>query len=178
MANAIKTQSVKKVLTAKKVAPKTKQEQEINKLKKEVATKKVLTQKQRDAIAKKRALNPQFANVQSARRKVEKDAYKTSALLCLIEVKRTAKLENVNTNSHENIVYQNDCKKAINFLTSEKNKSKFLPLLTDAVRTYKGAFVVYYFEQLIQKITKMQIDKGLNFETSLKAIASAKLVNA
>jgi len=161
MANAIKTQSVKKVLTAKKVAPK-----------------KVLTQKQKDAIAKKRALNPQFANVQSARRKTEKDAYKTSPLLCLIEVKRTAKLENVNTNSHKNIEYQNECKKAINFLTSEKNKAKFLPLLAEAVTKIKGSFNVYRFEQLIQRITKYQIEKGLDFETSLKAIISAKLVNA
>ena len=59
-----------------------------------------------------------------------------------------------------------------------KNQDKLLPLLTEAVRTYKGSFVVYYFEQLIQKITKMQIEKGLDFETSLKAIISAKLVNA
>jgi len=148
---------------------------------KKVATKKVakvLTQEQKNAIAKKRALNPQFANLQSAKRKVENLEYKTNALLCLLEVKRTAKLENVNTNSHENIAYQNECKKAINFLTAEKNRDKFLPLLSKAVRTYKGAFVVYYFEQLIQKITKMQIDKALDFETSLKAIISAKLVNA
>jgi len=160
MSNAIKTKSVKKVVTAKKVAPK----------------KRVITQKQKDEQAKKRALNPQFANVQSARRKTEKDAYKTSALLCLIEVKRTAKLENVDTNSHKNIAYQNECKKAINFLTSEKNKSKFLPLLAEAVTKIKGSFNVYRFEQLIQRITKYQIEKGLNFETSLKAIISAKLV--
>ena len=145
---------------------------------KKVVTRKPLTKAQKLEQAKKRALNPQFANVQSARRRTEKDAFKTNALLCLIEVKRTAKLENVNTKSHENIAYQNECKKAINFLTAEKNRSKFLPLLSEAVRTYKGAFVVYYFEQLIQKITKMQIDKGLDFETSLKAIISAKLVNA
>ena len=140
--------------------------------------KRVLTDAQKQAQAKKRALNPQFANVQSARRKTEKDAYKTNALLCLLEVKRTAKLDNVNTKSHQNIAYQNECKKAINFLTAEKNKGKFLPLLSEAVRTYKGAFVVYYFEQLIQKITKMQIDRGLDFETSLKAMISAKLVKA
>ena len=162
MKNSVKTNSVvNTIATAKKVA-----------------TRKPLTNVQKQAIAKKRALNPQFANVQSARRRTEKDAYKTDAILCLLEVKRTAKLDNVNTKSHENIAYQNECKKAINFLTADKNKAKFLPLLTEAVRTYKGAFVVYYFEQLIQKITKMQIDKGLDFETSLKAIASAKLVNA
>lgn len=150
---------------------------------KKVATKKVVTRKpmtnaQKEAIAKKRALNPQFANVQSARRKTEKNAYKTDAYLCLLEVKRTAKLDNVSTKSHKNIAYQNECKKAINFLTSEKNKAKFMPLLSEAVTLIKGNFNVYRFEQLIQRITKMQIEKGLDFETSLKAIISAKLVNA
>ena len=42
-----------------------------------------------------------------------------------------------------------------------KNQDKFVPMLVRAVRTYKGAFVVYYFEQLIQKVVKMGIDKGL-----------------
>ena len=64
----------------------------------------------------------------------------------------------------------------INFLL--KNETKFLPLLSEAVGKIKGNFNVYRFEQLIQKIVKMQIDKGLNFETSLNAIISAKLVNA
>lgn len=145
---------------------------------KKVVTRKPLTKAQKLEQAKKRALNPQFANVQSARRRTEKDAYKTDAMLCLLEVKRTAKLDNVNTKSHENIAYQNECKKAINFLTSEKNKAKFLPLLSEAVGKIKGNFNVYRFEQLIQRIVKMQSQKGLDFETSLKAIISAKLVNA
>ena len=146
--------------------------------KEEQAKKRALNRRAKEAQAKKRALNPQFANLQSAKRKVEKNAYKTDALLCLVEVKRTAKLENVSTKSHENIAYQNECKKAINFLTSEKNRAKFLPLLSKAVGKIKGNFNVYRFEQLIQKITKMQIDRGLDFETSLKAMISAKLVKA
>ena len=158
----IKTNSVKKAITT------------VNK----VTPKKVISEATKKAMAKKRALNPQFANVQSARRRTEKDAYKTDAILCLLEVKRTAKLDNVNTKSHENIEYQHECKKAINFLTSEKNKAKFIPLLSEAVTLIKGNFNVYRFEQLIQRITKMQIEKGLDFETSLKAIISAKLVNA
>lgn len=160
MSNSVKTNSVVKTIsTAKKVV-----------------NRKPLTKAQKEAQAKKRALNPQFANVQSAKRRTEKNAFKTDAILCLLEVKRTATLNNVNVSSYENKAYQNECKKAINFMV--KNQDKFLPLLTEAVRTYKGAFVVYYFEQLIQKITKMQIEKGLDFETSLKAIISAKLVNA
>ena len=151
-----------------------------NSVLKTIATsKKVLTQQQKDAIAKKRALNPQFANVQSAKRKTEKNAYKTDAVLCLLEVKRTATLNNVNVSSYENIAYQNECKKAINFmLKNDENKNKFLPLLTEAVRTYKGAFVVYYFEQLIQKIVKLKIDKNFDFITSLNYIITDKQVNA
>ena len=150
-----------------------------NSIQKVVKAKKVLTQEQKEAIAKKRALNPQFANVQSAKRRTEKDAYKTDAVLCLLEVKRTATLNNVNVSSYENIAYQNECKKAINFmLKNDENKNKFLPLLTEAVRTYKGAFVVYYFEQLIQKIVKLKIDKNFDFITSLNYIITDKQVNA
>ena len=87
-----------------------------NSVSKVIKAKKVLTQEQKDAIAKKRALNPQFANVQSAKRRTEKDAYKTDAILCLLEVKRTATLNNVNVSSYENTAYQNECKKAINFM--------------------------------------------------------------
>ena len=146
---------------------------------KKATNRKPLTKAQKEAIAKKRALNPQFANVQSAKRRTEKDAYKTDAVLCLLEVKRTATLNNVNLSSYENIAYQNECKKAINFmLKNDDNKSKFIPLLTQAVRTYKGSFVVYYFEQLIQKVVKLKIDKNFDFVTSLNYLITAKEVNA
>jgi len=160
MKTSVKTNSVKKAIQTSK----------------KVVTRKPLTKKQKDAIAKKRALNPQFANVQSAKRKTEKNAFKTDAILCLNEVKRTTNLNNVNVSSYENIAYQNECKKAINFML--KNKDTFLPLLIDAVRTYKGAFVVYYFEQLIQKIVKLKIDKNFDFKTSLNYIITDNKVNA
>lgn len=160
MSNSIKTNSVAKTIkTAKKVV-----------------TRKPLTKAQKEAQAKKRALNPQFANVQSAKRKTEKNAYKTDAILCILEVKRTASLDNVNVSSYENKAYQNECKKAINFMV--KNQDKFLPLLSEAVRTYKGAFVVYYFEQLIQKVVKLKIEKNFDFVTSLNYLITEKKVNA
>lgn len=160
MKNSVKTNSVKATI----------------KNAKKVVNRKPLTKAQKEAIAKKRALNPQFANVQSAKRRTEKNAFKTDAILCLLEVKRTATLNNVNVSSYENKAYQNECKKAINFMV--KNQDKFLPLLTEAVRTYKGAFVVYYFEQLIQKVVKLKIDKNFDFVTSLNYIITHKEVNA
>ena len=154
MANAIKTQSVKKVVTtAKKVTPK----------------KKVLTQKQKDAIAKKRALNPQFANLQSAKRKIENLEYKKDLKKILIEVKRTTTLNNVDTKSIENMILQNQCKVAINYLL--KNESKYLPLLKNVVRTSKsGLYSPYFAEQTIQKIVKMKINEGKSFESSLLSL--------
>ncbi len=136
-----------------------------------VAVKKVVSEATKKAMAKKRALNPQFANVQSAKRKVEKNAFKTDAILCLLEVKRTAGLTNVNTKSYKNIVYQNECKTAINFIV--KNKVEFLPLVSEAVGKIKGNFNVYRFEQLIQSLVKFKIEKGNDFKTTLNAIISA-----
>ena len=145
-------------------------------MKSQVTNRKPLTEEQKKAIAKKRALNPQFANVQSAKRRTEKDAFKTDAILCLLEVKRTAALDNVNVSSYENLAYQKECKTAINYIV--KNQAEFLPLITEAVRTHKGAFVVYYFEQLVQKLVKLQSEKGFDFVTSLNYIIAAKAVNA
>ena len=159
--NSVKTKSVAKTVNTKTV-------------KKVVVKRKPQTEEQKQATAKKRALNPQWANVQSAKRKTENNAFKTDAILCLIEVRRTASLTNVNVDSHLNLDYQKQCKIAINFMV--KNKAEFLPLLTKAVRTNKGSFGVYYFEQLVQKIVKFKIDKGMDFKTSLNAIISANSI--
>lgn len=151
MSNAIKTKSIKKVVTTKKATPK----------------KKELTQKQKDAIAKKRALNPQFANLQSAKRKIENLEFKKDLKKILIEVKRTATLNNVDTKSIENMVLQNQCKVAINYLL--KNETKYLPLLKKVVRTSKsGLYSPYFAEQTIQKIVKLKLNDGKSFEHSLR----------
>jgi hypothetical protein len=161
MSNAIKTKSVKKVVTAKKVGPKKVLTTE------EILLMDTLHKKQKDAIAKKRALNPQFANVQSARRKVENLEYKKDLKKILIEVKRTSTLNNVDTKSIENMVIHKQCKAAINYLL--KNESKYLPLLKNVVRTSKsGLYSPYFAEQTIQKIVKMQINDGKSFEHSLR----------
>jgi len=160
MKNSTKTNSVVKTIsTAKKVVKR-----------------KPLTKAQKEAQAKKRALNPQFANVQSAKRRTEKDAFKTDAILCILEVKRTATLDNINVSSYENKAYQDECKKAINFMV--KNQDKFLPLLTEAVTLIKGNFNVYRFEQLIQKVVKLKMTKNFDFVTSLNYIITDKEVNA
>ena len=136
---------------------------------KKVATKKVakvLTQKQKNAIAKKRALNPQFANLQSAKRKVENLEFKKDLKKILIEVKRTTTLNNVDTKSIENMVLQNECKVAINYLL--KNEAKYLPLLKQVVRKSKsGLYSPYFAEQTIQKIVKLKLNDGKSFESSL-----------
>tara|TARA_R110000823_G_scaffold91350_1_gene201395 strand:+ start:308 stop:808 length:501 start_codon:yes stop_codon:yes gene_type:complete len=161
MSTIIKTNSVSKVIENKvKNAP----------IKKVVTKRKPQTEIQKLATAKKRALNPQWANVQSAKRKTENNAFKTDAILCLIEVRRTASLTNVNVESHENIAYQKECKIAINFMV--KNKTEFLPLLENAVTKIKGNFNVYRFEQLVQRIVKYKLEKSMDFKTSLKAIIS------
>ena len=71
-----KTNSVAKTVNTKTV-------------KKVVAKSKPQTDAQKQATAKTRALNPQWANVQSAQRKTDSNAFKTDAILCLSEVKRT-----------------------------------------------------------------------------------------
>jgi hypothetical protein len=150
------TQVLKAVTATKKVATK-----------KATPKKKVLTQKQKNDIAKKRALNPQFATLQSARRKVENLEYKKDLKKILIEVKRTTTLNNVDTKSLENLVLQNQCKVAINYLL--KNHAKYLPLLKKVVRTSKsGLYSPYFAEQTIQKIVKLKINNGQSFEHSLR----------
>jgi hypothetical protein len=140
---------------------------------KKVVTRKPLTEEQKIASAKKRSENQQFANVQSAKRKTENANFKSNAKANLLEVKRTTLLSNVDLSKSKNVEYLNECKKAINVIL--KNE-ELMSLTIEAVRTVKGNFVTYYFEQLIQKIVKLKMSKNLTFEVSLQSIISAKKI--
>lgn len=140
---------------------------------KKVVTRKPLTEAQKIASAKKRSENQQFANVQSAKRKTENANFKSNAKANLLEVKRTTLLSNVDLSKSKNLEYLNECKKAINVIL--KNE-ELMSLTIEAVRTAKGNFVTYYFEQLIQKIVKLKMSKNLTFEVSLQGIISAKKI--
>lgn len=140
---------------------------------KKVVTKKPLTEAQKIASAKKRSENQQFANVQSAKRKTENANFKSNAKANLLEVKRTTLLSNVDLSKSKNVEYLNECKKAINVILKSE---ELMSLTIEAVRTVKGNFVTYYFEQLIQKIVKLKMSKNLTFEVSLQSIISAKKI--
>ena len=140
---------------------------------KKVVTRKPLTETQKIASAKKRSENQQFANVQSAKRKTENANFKSNAKANLLEVKRTTLLSNVDLSKSKNVEYLNECKKAINIILKSEELMK---LTIEAVRTAKGNFVTYYFEQLIQKIVKLKTSKNLTFEVSLQSIISAKKI--
>ena len=140
---------------------------------KKVVTKNPLTEAQKIASAKKRSENQQFANVQSAKRKTENANFKSNAKANLLEVKRTTLLSNVDLSKSKNVEYLNECKKAINVILKS---DELMKLTIEAVRTAKGNFVTYYFEQLIQKIVKLKMSKNLTFEVSLQSIISAKKI--
>ena len=155
MTQVLKAVTAPKKVATKKVTPK-----------KKATKKRVLAKQEKEAIAKKRALNPQFATLQSAKRKVENLEYKKDLKKILIEVKRTTTLNNVETKSLENLVIHNQCKVAINYLL--KNEAKYLPLLKQVVRTSKsGLYSPYFAEQTIQKIVKLKLNDGQSFERSL-----------
>ena len=140
---------------------------------KKVVTRKPLTEAQKIASAKKRSENQQFANVQSAKRKTENANFKSNAKANLLEVKRTTLLSNVDLSKSKNVEYLSECKKAINVILKSEELMK---LTIEAVRTAKGNFVTYYFEQLIQKIVKLKMNKNLTFDDSLKSIIAAKKI--
>ena len=151
----VKSNSVKKVVEAKK---------------------KSISKATLKAMAKKRKLNPQFAIVQSNRRKAQNLEIRTSLINTLIEVKKDTTIQ-IDLTSVENKVYLKECKVLINYII--KNRDKFLPLLMPLVRTTKkGHFVKFYTEQAIQKIVKLKMSKDMDYLTAFNGLNAKKLIEA
>ena len=153
--NAIKSNSVKKVVEAKK---------------------KSISKATLKAMAKKRKLNPQFAIVQSNRRKAQNLEVRTSLINTLIEVKKDTNIK-IDLTSVENKVYLKECKVLINYII--KNRNEFLPLLMPLVRTTKkGHFVKFYTEQAIQKVVRLKMSKNMDYLTAFNGLNAKKLIEA
>ena len=149
-----------------------------NSIKKVVKAKKTISKATREAIAKKRALNPQFAIVQSNRRKAQNLEVRSSLINTLIEVKKDTSIQ-IDLSSVENKVYLKECKTLINYITKAENRNKFLPLLMPLVRvTKKGHFVKFYTEQAIQKVVKLKMSKNMDYLTAFNGLNAKKLIEA
>jgi len=152
---SIKSNSVKKVVVAKK---------------------KSISKATLKAMAKKRKLNPQFAIVQSNRRKAQNLEVRTSLINTLIEVKKDTNIQ-IDLTSVENKVYLKECKTLINYII--KNRNEFLPLLMPLVRvTKKGHFVKFYTEQAISKVVKLKMSKDMDYLTAFNGLNAKKLIEA
>ena len=147
-----------------------------NSVKNVVAKKKSISKATLKAMAKKRKLNPQFAIVQSNRRKAQNLEVRTSLINTLIEVKKDTSI-NIDLTSVENKVYLKECKVLINYII--KNRDEFLPLLMPLVRTTKkGHFVKFYTEQAIQKVVKLKMAKDMDYLTAFNGLNAKKLIEA
>lgn len=114
---AIKTPTVKN--TTKKAVKKTANKKVVKK----VVTRKPLTKAQKEMQAKKRALNPTFANAVSQANKKDILKMKTDFKLSLLEAKRKANLlEDINLDAIENLVFINICKSYINKMLRKGNE--------------------------------------------------------
>ena len=110
--------------TIKTVNTKTVKKAPIKKVVKKVVTRKPLTEAQKNEQAKKRALNPTFANAVSQANKKDILSMKTDFKLSLLEAKRKANLlEDVNLDTIENLVFINSCKAYINKMLRKGNEN-------------------------------------------------------
>ena len=125
--------------------------------------------------------NPQFANVQSKKRKLHNLELHSDLRLTLISAKKTVK-ENVfvDDKSFENALYYKKFKKFMNWLLKKKNEK----VLSEFAKVYfvgkkdkpskEGLFSLYFVEQMVQKVIRLQ-DKGLTYIQAIKTIEANKL---
>ena len=153
--------------TSKKEAPK-----------KEAPKGKKLTEAQKIANAKKRALNPNIANVISSAMKKNETETKASFKAMLIRTKSASELiDNLDLTSIENMDYITKCKALINKLTRTKkgvlvNENDFVEFEKVNKRNKSGNFQINWIAFNISRVVKAQIkDSNLNI---IEAITISK----
>jgi hypothetical protein len=142
---------------------------------------KILTEETKQKIALKRKLNPQFSHVVSRYYKDEQSEIKTSFKASLIETNRRANLiEDKELTKLQNLTFVKDCKKAINYIAKNSDKTLTKLFSENVTKHYKTQnFVVSYNLNLVSKIVKL-IDKNngnLTYLDALKQIIIAKNYN-
>ena len=125
---------------------------------------KKLTEAQKIENARKRALNPNIANVISSAIKKNEIETKQSFKAMLIRTKKSSELiDNLDLSSIENMAYINKCKALINRLTRPKNENEFIEFEKINKRNKYGTFQINWIAFNISKVVKAQIkDSNLN----------------
>ena len=142
---------------------------------------KVLTAKEKKAIALKRKLNPQFSHVVSRYYKDEQKEIKTSFKASLVETNRRANLiQDKELTKLQNLTFVKDCKKCINYIAKDSDKALTTLFKNNVTKHYKTQnFVVSYTLNLVSKIVKLiNKNKGNStYKEALKQIIIAKNYN-
>ena len=125
---------------------------------------KKLTEAQKIENAKKRALNPNIANVISSAIKKNEIETKQSFKAMLIRTKKSSELiDNLDLTSIENLAYINKCRSLINRLTRPKNANEFVEFEAINKKNKYGTFQINWIAFNISKVVKAQIkDSNLN----------------
>lgn len=123
----------------------------------------------KEANAKKRALNPTVTKLVSDQKRENEAKYKSDAKNILIATKSLLKqIKDKDLSIYENEELIKKCNTFVNYITNVKNTEKLDLFLTFAKPTKNGFFTESNFSSIIQKITKISIDKNKNFEEAIK----------
>jgi hypothetical protein len=135
---------------------------DVKKAVKKVVTRKPLTEEQKEMQAKKRALNPTFANAVSQANKKDILTMKTDFKLSLLEAKRRANLlEDVNLDAIENLVFINLCKSFINKMLRKGNEENIEIFKKLNKLNRFGTYQTNWILSNISFVVKEQIRQGL-----------------
>ena len=132
----------------------------------------------KEAIAKKRALNPTVTKLVGEQKRENEAKYKSDAKNVLIGTKALLKqIKEKDLSIFENEELIKKCNTFVNYITNVKNIESLNLFLTFAMPTKNGFFSESNFSNIIQKITKISIDKNKNFEEAVnyfEALRKAK----